>query len=144
MSFDPNSNSDIEEFITEVKSLQSVLGLPDRLIVTTLKEKFLTHRLHFIIVQLPKEMFEMLRAMFPKNQTVIQNLSNPFSLHQAESVSFNYHDKQRASKTPKKNVSFDKDNLVEAAVQKLTNSIDKLTMFKDNCPSRDVPSNRTP
>ena len=89
-------------------------------------------------------MFEMLRAMFPKNQTVIQNSGNPFSLHQAEGVSFNYHDKHRASKTPKKNISFDKDNLVEAVVQKLTNSINKLAMFKDNCPSRGVPSNRMP
>ena len=50
ISHDLNSDVDIEEFISEIKSLKNLLGLPDHLVVTTLKEKFPTHRLHFINV----------------------------------------------------------------------------------------------
>ena len=44
-NFDPSSDLDIEEFISEVKSLQTLLDLPNQLVVTTLKEKFPSHRL---------------------------------------------------------------------------------------------------
>ena len=40
MLFDRNFDNDIEDFIMEVKTLQNLLSLPNKLLVTTLKEKF--------------------------------------------------------------------------------------------------------
>ena len=79
LSFDPNSDADIEEFISEVKSLQTLLDLPNWLVVTTLKEKFPSHRVHFLNVNTVRGMFEMLRTMFPN----FPPAASPLSSHKA-------------------------------------------------------------
>ena len=82
MSFYPNLDNDIKDFITEVKALQNLLNLLNKLVVTTLKEKFPSHWLNFINMDTVVDMYNMLRAMFPKNR-VTASAANPFSTHQA-------------------------------------------------------------
>ena len=78
MSFNPYSDNDIEDFITEVKALQSLLNLLNKLVVTTLKEKFPSHWLHFINVDTVVDMYDMLRAMFLKNRVTVSTAKPVF------------------------------------------------------------------
>ena len=128
--YDPNSDADIEEFISEIKTLKNLLGLPDCLVVTTLKEKFPTHRLHFINIDKLVGMYDMLRAMFLKNRTnsSYPSFSKPFASHQAV-TGYTFQ-----NKTPTKNkqsVSFHSNQMVEKVVNQLTETIEMLSVIKD-------------
>ena len=131
MSFNPNSDNDIEDFITEVKTLQSLLNLPNKLVVTTLN------------VETVVEMYDMLRAMFPKNR-VTASATNPFSMHHAVGTKFSFQN----GKSPKnrKGVTFDQSKLVKNAMERLTDSINRLTIFKDGNHNRSphTPQNAHP
>ena len=111
--------------------------------VTTSKEKFPSHRLHFINVQTTTEMYEMLRAMFPKNR-VTPSSANPFSTHQAIGMKFSFQN--RKSPKQQKGVTFDQSKLVENAMEKLTDSIERLMVFKDGSRNRSLhtPQNSHP
>ena len=80
MSFDPNLDNDIEDFIKEVKALQSLLSLLNKLVVTTLKEKFPSNQLHSINLDTVVDMYDMLRAMFPKIRVTVSTANLFFLL----------------------------------------------------------------
>ena len=136
MSFNPYSDNDIEDFIMEVKALQSLLNLLNKLVVTTLKEKFPSHWLHFINVDTVVDMYDMLRAMFLKNRVTVST-ANPFST-QAVGTKFSFQN----GKSPKnrKGVTFDQSKLVKNAMERLTDSSGRLTIFKDGNHNRSPPT----
>ena len=83
LRFDPSSDSDIEDFLMDVKALKKLLNFPDSAVLASLKNLFPQHRLYLIqITELPK-MYAILRDMFPKNRTSTaqQSSGNPFALH---------------------------------------------------------------
>ena len=71
LRFDPASDADIEDLITDVKALQRLMRLPDSAVLATLKNLFPRQRLHFFQIRDIPTMFQMLREMFPKNRTSI-------------------------------------------------------------------------
>ena len=86
LHFDPASDTDIDDIITQVKTLARLLNFPDEVVLATLKNMFPQHRLHFFNVHDLPTLYHMLRAMFPhnRNQAIPGAASgaSPFSAHQ--------------------------------------------------------------
>ena len=114
MSFDPNSDNDIEDFITEVKALQNLLNLPNKLVVTTLTEKFPSHRLHFINVK-TMTCTTCLEQCFLK--TVTASAANLCSTHQAVGTKFSFQNGK--SLKNRKGITFDQNKLIKNAMERL-------------------------
>ena len=68
LHFDPASDADIDDVISQVKTLARLLNFPDAVVLATLKNMFPQHRLHFFNVNDLPTMYHMLRAMFPCNR----------------------------------------------------------------------------
>ena len=86
LHFDPASDADIDDVISQVKTLARLLNFPDPVVLAMLKNMFPHHRLHFFNVNDLPTMYCMLHVMFPRNRNQAipgaTGGASPFSAHQ--------------------------------------------------------------
>ena len=144
LRFDPSSDSDIEDFLTDVKALKNLLNFPDSAVLASLKNLFPQHRLYLIqVTELPK-MYAILRDMFPKNRTSTapQSSGNPFALHGTAAKGEAFFE------TPKDHVgcgNVSQNNSLEEAVSKISTCFSQMAVrdsAKTTSPNHDRPPQR--
>ena len=134
LHFDPASDADIDDLITEVRTLARLLNFPDPVVLATLKNMFPQQRMHFFNVNDLQTMFRMLRAMFPRNRNQAVGAAmagaTPFSAHQETTPVVHVTGAAETSKRspkPKRQEQVEYDD----SFDRLDDQIERLTAITD-------------
>ena len=149
MIFD-KATGDIEGFITDVKNLAELQEFPDAVVISSLKKKFPEHEQIWLFVHELEPIYEYLRQhyspskMTSKKEAAKVNQSNPaatpfnkiegvmdyFKVMQAQPYSEPCMDYFRSMKARPQDEQEEHCNVLETAVDKLTEAVNRLTYQK--------------
>ena len=125
---------DIDDVISQVKTLARLLNFPDPVVLATLKNMFPQHRLHFFNVNDLPTMYRMLRAMFPRNRNQAipgaTGGASPFSAHQNQEAHVSLA-KGQWSNSDRKPKLAELSRMQETQIDRLEDTIEWLNVMTD-------------
>ena len=126
LTFDPSSDMDIDDYITEVQMLSERLHLDETVVRSQIMKVFPTHRVHLSREPSLEACFGLLRIIYPlhRDKSSYSPGNNPFSVHTP---------RKESDLTPSsdKRVHFDQAFVMNDTMERLTDSMDRLMMVSD-------------
>ena len=134
LHFDPSSDQDIEDLITDIKALADLCQFGDQQQVTKIKSIFPQHRMNWFQVQERNTLFQMLRALYPKNRNTPTS-----SISTSGSFTAVHKPHNRVQALPQR-VTFQPDEVIadaiDSAVDRLGETVERIALASERRDSK--------